>query len=117
MMDPNCKPIHARTNNVPISTLASESDVNMGYYHIKLDSDAQKLCTIVFILIGKYKHKSLPMAIKIVCFLMCFKPLCLSLSKIWNMLRQSSYLDDLLMLTNSSFKEHIIKLEMVLTRL
>jgi hypothetical protein len=27
---------------------ASALDLNMGYYHIKLDADAQKLCTIVF---------------------------------------------------------------------
>jgi hypothetical protein len=29
-------------------SFASELDLNMGYYHIKLDADAQKLCTIVF---------------------------------------------------------------------
>jgi hypothetical protein len=29
-------------------TFASALDLNMGYYHIKLDPDAQKLCTIVF---------------------------------------------------------------------
>jgi hypothetical protein len=28
-------------------TFASALDLNMGYYHIKLDADAQKLCTIV----------------------------------------------------------------------
>jgi hypothetical protein len=42
----------------------------MGYYHIKLDADAdadaQKLCTIVFPwYMGKYKYKRLPMGIKI----------------------------------------------------
>jgi hypothetical protein len=42
---------------------------------------------------------------------------CLSLSKIWNILRQPYYLDDLLILTNSSFKDHPLKLEMVLTRI
>jgi hypothetical protein len=26
----------------------TELYLNMGYYHIKLDADAQKLCTIVF---------------------------------------------------------------------
>jgi hypothetical protein len=36
-------------------------DLNMGYYHIKLDADAQKLCTIVFPW-GK-KYKRLPMGI------------------------------------------------------
>jgi hypothetical protein len=48
---------------------------------------------------------------------MFFKTSRLSLSKIWNMLRQPLYLDDLLILTNSSFKDHLLKLEMVLARL
>jgi hypothetical protein len=99
-------------------TFASSLDLNMGYYHIKLDSDtdAQKLCTIVFPW-GKYKYKRLPMGIKIALFLMFFKMSCQTLSKIWNMLRQPSYLDDLLILTNSSFKYHLLKLQMVLARL
>jgi hypothetical protein len=33
------------------------------------------------------------------------------------MLRRPYYLDDLLILTNSSFKDHLLKLEMVLARL
>jgi hypothetical protein len=33
------------------------------------------------------------------------------------MLRQSYYLDDLLILTNSSFNDHLLKLEMILARL
>jgi hypothetical protein len=45
-------------------TFASALDLNMGYYHIKIDADAQKLCTIVFPW-GKYKYKCLPMGIKI----------------------------------------------------
>jgi hypothetical protein len=44
--------------------LASALDLNMGYYHIKLDADAQKICTIVFPW-GKFKYKRLPMGIKI----------------------------------------------------
>jgi hypothetical protein len=71
-------------------TFASALDLNMSCYHIKLDSDAdpdaQKLCTIVFPW-GKYKYKRFPMGIKIAWFLMFFKMSCLSLSKIWNMLR------------------------------
>jgi hypothetical protein len=39
-------------------------DLKIGYYHIKLDGDAQKLCTIVFPW-RKYKYKCLPMGIKI----------------------------------------------------
>jgi hypothetical protein len=67
-------------------TFASALDLNMGYYHIKLDADAQKLCTIIFPW-GKYKYKRLPMGIEIACILMFFKTSCLSLSKIWNTLR------------------------------
>jgi hypothetical protein len=47
-------------------TFASALDLNMDYYHIKLDADDQKLCTIVFPWhIRKYKYKRFPMAIKI----------------------------------------------------
>jgi hypothetical protein len=47
-------------------TFASALDLNMGYYHIKLDSDAQKLCKIVFPWhMGKYLYKRLAMGIKI----------------------------------------------------
>jgi hypothetical protein len=56
------------------------------------------------------------MGIKIVWILMFFKTSYLSLSKIRNMLSQPSYLDNLLILTNISFKDHLLKLEMVLAR-
>jgi hypothetical protein len=47
-------------------TFASSLDLNMGYYHIKLDADAQKLCTIVFPwCMGNYKYTRLPMGINI----------------------------------------------------
>jgi hypothetical protein len=103
----------------------------MGYYHIKLDADAQKLCTVVFPWnMRKYKYKCLPMEIKISWLLMFFKMSFLNLLKIRNMLRQpfylddllkltlrlTCYLDDLLILTNSSFKDHLLRLEMVLAR-
>jgi hypothetical protein len=55
-------------SSVEAFTFASALDLNMGYYHIKLDddADAQKLCTIVFPwLIGNYKYKRLSMGIKI----------------------------------------------------
>jgi hypothetical protein len=70
-------------------------------------------------LMGKYKYNCLPMGIKIAWFLMILKTSCLSLSKIWNVLRLTFYLDDFLILTNrsSSFKDHLLKLEMVLARL
>jgi hypothetical protein len=101
-------------------TFTSELDLNMSYYHIKLDSDAQKLCTIIFPWhLGKYNYKRLPMGIKIARIVMYFKMSCPTLSKIWNILREPYYLDDLLILTNSrnSVKDHLLKLEIVLSRL
>ncbi len=37
-------------------------DLNMGYYTIRLDPDASKICTIIFPW-GKYSYKRLPMGI------------------------------------------------------
>jgi outer membrane phospholipase A len=55
-------------------TFDSALDLNMGYYHIKLDydADAQKLRTIIFPW-GKYIYKRLPMGIKIAWSLMYSK--------------------------------------------
>jgi hypothetical protein len=66
-----------------------------GQLSIKVNADAQKLCTILFPWhMGKYKYKRLPIGIKIAWILMWFEISCLSLSNIWNMLRQVSFLDD-----------------------
>jgi hypothetical protein len=96
-------------------TFASAFNLNIGCYQIKLDAHAQNLCAIVFPwYMGKYKYKRLPMDIKIAPDV--FQMSCLSLSKICNIIRQPYYLDDLLILTNrnNSFKDHLLKLEMVL---
>jgi dihydroorotate dehydrogenase len=92
-------------------TFASALDLNMGYYHIKLDANAQKLCTIVFPW-TKYKYKRLPMGIKIApdVFQIVMSKL------VQDMEYVKTYLDDLLILTNSSFKDHRRYLEMVLAR-
>ncbi len=41
-------------------TYATALDLNMGYYTIRLDPSASKMCTIIFPW-GKYSHKRLPM--------------------------------------------------------
>jgi hypothetical protein len=38
-------------------------DISMGYYHIPLDLEAQKLCTIILPW-GKYQYKRLPLDVK-----------------------------------------------------
>jgi hypothetical protein len=43
-------------------TFATALDLNMGYYTIRLDPDASKICTIIFPW-GKYSYKRLPLGI------------------------------------------------------
>jgi hypothetical protein len=43
-------------------TYATAIDLNMGYYTIRLDPDASKICTIIFPW-GNYSYKRLPMGI------------------------------------------------------
>jgi Reverse transcriptase (RNA-dependent DNA polymerase) len=86
----------------------------MGYYQIKLDADAQKLCTIVFPW-GKYKYKRLAMGIKISIFPDAFQNVMSKLTQ--DMEYVKTHVDDLLILSNNSFKDHLLKLEMVLARL
>jgi hypothetical protein len=67
-------------------TFASALDLNMGYYHIKLDADAQKLCTIVFPwYMGNTNTNAYPWVSRLPRTF--FKTSCLSLSKIWNTLK------------------------------
>jgi hypothetical protein len=57
-------------------SFASKLDINMGtiYYHIKLDADAQKLCTTIFLWdMGKYKYEHFPMVIKLAWIMMFSK--------------------------------------------
>jgi hypothetical protein len=43
-------------------TFATTLDLNMGYYTIRLDPDASRICTIIFPW-GKYSYKRLSMGI------------------------------------------------------
>jgi len=43
-------------------TFATSLDLNMGYYTIRLDPDASRICTIIFPW-GKYSYKRLPMGV------------------------------------------------------
>jgi hypothetical protein len=83
---------------------ASVLDLIMDYYHIKVDDNAQNLFRIVFLWhMVKFKYKRLPMGIKIA----------------WILMRKTfkTYLNDFLILLSRSFKDHLLKLEMVLARL
>ena len=93
-------------------TYATALDLNMGYYTIRLDPDAQKICTIVLPW-GKYSYLRLPMGIagSPDFFQEKMSSLMQTLSYI------KVYLDDLLVITKSTYDDHLEKLKVVLSRL
>ena len=84
----------------------------MGYYTIRLDADAQKLCTMILPW-GKYSYMRLPMGIAGSPDI--FQEKMSGLMESLEFVR--TYLDDLLILTKSTFDDHLIKLRQVLDRL
>jgi hypothetical protein len=84
-------------------------DLNMGYYTIKLDYDAKKMCTIVTPF-GKYQYLRLPMGIS--CSPYIFQENMSDLMQHLNFVR--TYLDDLLVISCSTFEDQLEKMECVL---
>jgi len=93
-------------------TFATALDLNMGYYTIRLDPDAQKICTIIFPW-GKYSYQRLPMGIagSPDIFQAKMSELMASLEYV------RAYIDDILCITNGSLEDHLDKLREVLQRL
>jgi hypothetical protein len=84
----------------------------MGYYTIRLDSDASKICTIIFPW-GKYSYKRLPMGIagSPDIFLGKMLELMESLEYV------RAYLGNLLCISKLNLEDHLLKLEEVLRQL
>ena len=93
-------------------TFATALDLNMGYYHIRLDPDSQKICTIIFPW-GKYSYLRLPMGVA--CAPDIFQAKMSELMSTLEFVR--AYIDDLLCITKGSFEDHLDKLREVLRRL
>ena len=93
-------------------TYATALDLNMGYYTIRLDPDASRICTIIFPW-GKYSYKQLPMGIagSPDIFQAKMSELMMALEYV------KTYLDDLLIISKSTLKDHLEKLRLVLTKL
>jgi hypothetical protein len=93
-------------------TYATALDLNMGYYTIRLDPDAHKICTIILPW-GKYSYLRLPMGISGSpdFFQERMTGLMASLEYI------RCYIDDLLIITKDSYADHLEKLREVLHRL
>ena len=91
---------------------ATSLDLNMGYYHILLTPYASSLCTIVLPW-GKYEYLRLPMGL-------CNSPDIFQekMSDLMVGLEFARvYIDDLLIVSKETFKNHLDHLEQVLTRL
>ena len=91
---------------------ASSLDLNMGYYHIELCPESKRLCTIVLPW-GKYEYQKLPMGL-------CnspdiFQEKMNELFAGFEYVR--TYIDDLLIISNNSYDDHLSKLDTVLNKL
>ena len=91
---------------------ATALDLNMGYYTIRLDPDAQKICTIVLPW-GKYSYLRLPMGVAGSPDI--FQEKMSGLMESLEFVR--TYLGNLLILTKTNFEDHLTKLDTVLERL
>ena len=93
-------------------TFATALDLNMGYYTIRLDPDASRICTIIFPW-GKYSYKRLPMGVAGSPDI--FQSKMSELMATLEFVR--TYLDDLLCITKGNLKDHLEKLEKVFSKL
>eukprot|EP00804_Cyclotella_cryptica_P029391 CCRYP_013329-RA/>CCRYP_013329-RA protein AED:0.14 eAED:0.20 QI:0/0/0/1/0.5/0.33/3/0/844 len=89
-------------------TYATALDLNMGYYTIRLDPDASKICTIIFPW-GKYSYLRLP--IGVACSPDIFQAKMSELMATLEFVR--TYLDDLLYISKGSLEDHLSKLRQV----
>ena len=92
-------------------TYGTSLDLNMGYYHITLTPESKKLCTITLPW-GKYEYQRLPMGL-------CNSPDIFQ-EKMSTLLSDleyvRAYIDDLLIISNKTYEDHLDKLDEVLTR-
>jgi hypothetical protein len=90
-------------------SFATALDLNMGYYTIRFDPDASKICTIIFPW-EKYSYKRLTMGVAGSPDIFQGK-----MSNLMDSLEYvRAYLDDLLCISQLSLEDHLEKLERVL---
>jgi hypothetical protein len=91
---------------------ATAIDLLMGYYHIPLDLEAQKLCTIILAW-GKYQYNRLPMGVKTSPDI--FQRIMYEL--LGDIPNIQVYLYDIIITSNGTFEEQAAIMEQVLERL
>ena len=91
---------------------ATSLDLNMGYYHIELMPFSKRLCTVITPW-GKYEYQLLPMGL-------CNSPDIFQ-EHMFKLFSDSefvqAYIDDLFVMSCSTFEEHLEHLEKVLSQL
>ncbi len=112
-----CKPypipkISTTLQELEGSTYATTLDLNMGYYTVRLDPTAAKMCTIIFPL-GKYLYQRLLMGFAELADI--FQAEMGNLMATLEYIR--AYIDNLLVITKSSHDDHLGKLEQVFIHL
>ena len=85
---------------------ATSLDLNMGYYHIRLDNFSKSLCTLILPW-GKYEMQVLPMGLSNSPDI--FQEKMNELLHDLEFVR--AYIDDLLIVTNETFQDHLDKLD------
>jgi hypothetical protein len=93
-------------------TYATTLHLNMGYYTIRLDSTAAKMCTIIFPW-GKYSYQSLLMGF--VGLADFFQAEMVNLMATLEYVR--AYIDDLMVIARGSLDDHLDKLKQVFIQL
>jgi hypothetical protein len=88
---------------------ATAIDLSMGYYHIPLDLEAQKVCTTILPW-GKYQYKRITMGVKKSPDV--FERIMYEL--LGDILNIQVYLDDILITSNGTFEEQAAAMEQVL---
>ena len=88
---------------------ATALDLNMGYYTIRLDPDAPKICTTILPW-GKYSYMRLSMGIAGLPDI--FQERISGLKENLEFVR--TYIDNLLILSRGTFDDHLLKLQEVL---
>jgi hypothetical protein len=101
-------------------TFASALDLNMGYYHIKLDADysfSKAMYHCIPMVDGKIQIQTLTHGYQDCLDPDVFQNYMSKLVQDTEYVKRIIYVDGLLILTYSDFKDHLLKLEMVLARL
>ena len=93
-------------------TFTTDLDLNMGYYTIRLDPNASRICTIIFPW-GKYSYLRLPMGIAGSPDIFQGK----MSERMMALEYVNTYLDDLLVISKSGLIDHLKKLRVVLLKL